>query len=363
MKFQPESATFDDDAARWQAVLNRDERADGVFVYGVCSTRIYCRAACPSRRPRRENARFFETPEDAQRAGFRACKRCRPAHFASEPVARVRQACRIIERNAEQNAGAASLEELGARVGMSPSHLQRSFKRVTGVSPREYAESLRLRQLKAGLQRGATVLNAALDAGYHSTGGLYQNASAQLGMTPATYARGGKNARLWFGIAPCELGYILVATTEIGVCSLALGDEPGALENELRAEFFAATIERDDARLQAHLQTVIPLLSGQMPHNALPLDVRATAFQWRVWRELCAIPAGETRSYLQVAQALEMPTAARAVARACATNPVALVVPCHRVVRGDGSLSGYRWGIERKARLLEAEKSALDNGK
>lgn len=354
MKIQSDPAIFADESARWQAVLARDERADGAFVYGVHSTHIYCRASCPSRRPRRENARFFETPANAEHAGFRACKRCQPANFANDQIARARKACRIIEAN---EGAAISLEELGKRVGASPFHLQRSFKRTIGVSPREYAQSLRLGQLKAALQRGESVLNAALDAGYRSIGGLYQDATAQLGMTPATYGRGGKDARIWFGIAPCEFGLALVATTATGVCSVALGDNESALEAALRAEFFAATIERDDARLHEYLQAVILICKGQQPHQALPIDVRATAFQWRVWRELRAIPIGQTRTYAQVATSLEMPTAARAVARACATNPIALVVPCHRVVRGDGNLAGYRWGIERKARLLEAEKT------
>ena len=357
MKIPFDPPTFADDSARWQAVLVRDERADGAFVYGVGSTQIYCRASCPSRRPRRENARFFETPENAEQAGFRACKRCRPANFANDQIARARRACRIIEAN---EGAAISLEELGQRVGASPFHLQRSFKRAIGVSPREYAQSLRLGQLKAALQRGESVLNAALDAGYNSTGVLYENATAQLGMTPATYGRGGKNARIWFGIAPCELDLVLVATTETGVCSVALGDDESALETELRAEFFAAQIERDEVRLRDYLQAIIELCDGEQPHQALPLDVRATAFQSRVWRELRAIPAGQTRTYAQVAQSLEMPTASRAVARACATNPVALVVPCHRVVRSDGNLAGYRWGIERKKCLLEAENSAND---
>ena len=355
MKIQSKSTIFADESARWQAVSTRDERADGAFVYGVSSTHIYCRASCPSRRPRRENARFFETPENAQQAGFRACKRCRPANFASDQIARARKACRIIEAN---EGAAISLEELGKRVGASPFHLQRSFKRAVGISPSEYAQSLRLGQLKAALQRGESVLNAALDAGYNSTGGLYQNAAAQMGMTPATYGHGGENARIWFGFVPCELGRVLVAATATGVCSIALGDDERALETDLRADFSAATIERDDARLGEHLQLVIELCNGEAPHRALPLDVRATAFQARVWRELRAIPVGQTRSYAQIADALEMPTASRAVARACATNPVALAVPCHRVVRGDGNLAGYRWGIERKKRLLELERES-----
>ena len=354
MKNQFDFPTFADEFARWQSVLARDGRADGAFVYGVCSTHIYCRASCPSRRPRRENARFFETPAIAEQSGFRACKRCQPAQFANDQIERARRACRIIEAN---EGAAISLEELGKRVGASPFHLQRSFKQIIGVSPREYAELLRLGQLKAALQRGETVLNAALNAGYNSPSGLYRDATAQLGMTPATYGRGGKNAFIWFGVAPCQFGLILVATTANGVCSVALGEDEHSLETELRAEFFAAAIERDDARLSEYLQTIIQLCEGQQLHHSLPLDVRATAFQARVWRELREIPRGQTRSYAQIAVNLEMPSASRAVARACATNPIALVVPCHRVVRGDGGLAGYRWGIERKKWLLEMEKT------
>ena len=343
-----------DEAECWRAVAERDASAEAKFVYGVLSTRVFCRASCPSRRPRRENARFFATPALAIAAGYRACKRCRPQLKINAATAQVRAIC---ERLATQEC-APSLAELGREFGLSPSHLQRTFKRAMGMSPREYANSLRAQRLKRNLQAGQSVTDATYKAGYGSSRALYESASSQLGMTPATYGRGGAHARIRFGIAPCALGLILVATTEIGVCSIALGDEESALEAELRAEFFVAIIERDDAFLAAQLQLVNQLLAGETVSFDLPLDVRATAFQARVWRELRAIPRGQTRTYAQVAQSLEMPTAARAVARACATNPVALVVPCHRVVRGDGNLAGYRWGIERKKRLLNAEKLA-----
>ena len=342
-----------DEAECWRAVAQRDASAETTFVYGVLSTRIFCRASCPSRRPRRENARFFATPELAEAAGFRACKRCCPQLKTSAATARVRAICERLETRES----APSLAALGREFGLSPSHLQRVFTREMGMSPRQYAESLRVQRLKTHLQRGQSVIGATYDAGYKSSRAVYENASAQLGMTPATYSHGGRGARIWFGVAPCELGLVLVATTEIGVCSVALGDDESSLEAELRAEFFAAQITRDDARLSAQLHIINQILSGEIVSPDLPLDVRATAFQARVWRELRAIPRGQTRSYAQVAQALEMPTASRAVARACATNPVALVVPCHRVVRGDGNLAGYRWDIERKKRLLEAEKS------
>ena len=341
-----------DESACWNAVAARDAEADGVFIYGVLSTRVFCRASCPSRRPRRENARFFGAPREAEAAGFRACKRCRPQRTISPITARVRAVCALIEARED----APSLEKLAHEIGISPSHLQRTFKRTLGVSPRQYAEFLRLRRLKVSLQNGQNVTDATYDAGYKSSRAPYEDAGAQLGMTPATYGRGGAGATIWFGVAPCELGQILVATTEVGVCSIALGADEAALEAALRAEFSAAQIERDDARLGEHLPVAVALARGENVPHALPLDVRATAFQARVWRELRVIPRGQTRTYAEIAEALEQPTAARAVARACATNPVALVTPCHRVVRGDGSLAGYRWGVERKQQLLEREK-------
>jgi len=343
-----------DEEACWHAVLERDEQSDGAFVYGVNSTFIFCRPSCPSRRPNRENVRFFATPEAASKAGFRPCKRCRPDRFSNAQVERVQQACRIIEANLNDQL---SLETLGREVGVSPFHLQRTFKQVTGITPREYADALRLGQVKSKLHAGESVADALYGAGYGSSRGLYERAPSQLGMTPATYGRGGKGAHINFSIVPCSLGFLLVAATEKGICSVSLGDSPRALEADLRKEFPAACVHEDDVSLQEWVQSILRYLQGKEPHLDLPLDVQATAFQWRVWQVLRSIDYGETRSYSQVAEAIGRPKAARAVARACATNPVALVVPCHRVVREDGSYGGYRWGLERKKSLLAHERT------
>ncbi len=349
---QPESELGLDEEICWQAVLRRDTQHDGSFFYGVRSTRIFCRPSCPSRRPHQEGVCFFASPAAALEAGFRACKRCRPEQLQTPQVERVQQACRLIEANAET---ALSLDELSHQVGISPHHFQRSFQQITGVSPREYSDAVRLKQLKAGLQNGESVLNARCDAGYGSSRGLYERADSQLGMTPATYGRGGKGAQIAFAVAPCALDFLLVAATKKGVCSVTLGDSPPLLEAALRAEFPLAQIEEDTARLQPALESLLRFVAGEAPHLDLPLDVQATAFQRRVWKILRDIAPGQTRSYAQVAAMMGAPQAARAVARACASNPVALVVPCHRVVRGDGSLSGYRWGVKRKKRLLAEE--------
>jgi len=337
----------------WQAVLERDGRADGAFVYGVRSTLIFCRASCPSRRPRRDNALFFASPQAAAKAGFRACKRCRPEQFASVPVQRVRRACRLIEASAGEPL---ALGELSRQVGGSACHLQRTFKQVTGITPRQYAEALRLGRLKTSLQAGQAVTGALYGSGYGSSRGLYERAPSQLGMTPASYGRGGQGARILFCVVPCALGFLLVAATERGICSVSLGDSACELEAALRGEFPAAAIQQDEAALQGWAASLLKLLQGREPHHALPLDVQATAFQWRVWQALRLIGAGETRSYSQVAASIGQPTAVRAVARACATNPVALIVPCHRVVREGGAMAGYRWGLERKKKLLDSEK-------
>jgi AraC family transcriptional regulator of adaptative response/methylated-DNA-[protein]-cysteine methyltransferase len=345
------SHNFDHESA-WQAVLTRDEKFDGEFVYGVLSTRIFCRPSCPSRRPKRAGAQFFESVEEATRAGFRACKRCLPELPASTRAQRVRAMCRMIEAHE----GAVSLKKLGEEIGGSPFHLQRLFKQTMGITPREYSQALRLGRIKTNLQNGETTMNALFDSGYGSGRALYESAPSQLGMTPATYGRGGAGAQIRFYTAPCSLGFLLVAVTEKGICSVALGDSVQQLEENLRAEFPAAHILPAEEELSSWVQRILLFLEGREPHLNLPLDVRATAFQWRVWQELREISAGETRSYSQVARALGQPTAARAVARACATNPVALIIPCHRVVRGGGALSGYRWGLERKKKLLEQEQ-------
>jgi AraC family transcriptional regulator of adaptative response/methylated-DNA-[protein]-cysteine methyltransferase len=273
---------------------------------------------------------------------------------AGEPqVTMVREACRYIEANLE---GPLTLAALAAHLGQSPGHLQRVFKRVTGISPREYADACRLGRLKTRLKERTTVTTAMYEAGYGSSSRLYERAASQLGMTPATYQRGGGGMRLRYTVTDCPLGRLLLAATERGVSAVSLGDDDGALVESLRREYPLAEVTRDDAGLGEWLRDLLEHLHGRQPHLDLPLDVRATAFQRRVWQELQAIPYGSTRSYAEIARRLGRPTATRAVARACATNPVSVVIPCHRVVREDGGLGGYRWGLERKQKLLEREK-------
>ena len=343
---------------RWQRVLDRDGGADGAFVYGVTSTGIYCRPSCPARKPAPEKVRFFAVPEAAEQAGFRACKRCRPrqAKAADARLDAVRRACRAIEAAGATDGGIPTLARLGRETGLSPHHLQRLFKTFVGISPRKYGEALRVKRLKAGLKQGGAVAPALYDAGYGSSSRLYEKAPAHLGMTPASYARGGRGAEIAFATAASPLGRLLVAATEKGVCMVALGVNDGALERALRDDYPAAEIVRGGGRLKGPLGAVLDHLSRKLPHLDLPLDVRATAFQWRVWECLRDIPKGETRSYKDIAAALGKPGAARAVGRACATNPVAVVIPCHRAVSADGGLAGYRWGIGRKKKLLARER-------
>jgi AraC family transcriptional regulator, regulatory protein of adaptative response / methylated-DNA-[protein]-cysteine methyltransferase len=343
-----------DEERCWQAVLARDSRADGRFVMGVRSTGIYCRPTCPARRPARERVRFFVTPAEAEAAGFRACLRCQPQRELEPQMAMAQRACRYIEANPDADL---SLAALGAEIGVSSYHLQRTFKRIIGVTPHQYAVAQRRGQLKASLKEGETVTNALYDAGY-SPASLYTNADAQLGMTPATYRRGGEGMSIAYTIAASPLGRLLVAATERGVSAVSLGDDDASLEASLRHEYPAANIRRDDAALDPAVAAILRHLEGQQPHLNLPLDVQATAFQQRVWQALRAIPYGSTRSYAAVAKVIGHPTATRAVAHACATNHVAIVIPCHRVVRENGDLGGYRWGIERKRTLLANERAS-----
>ena len=345
---------------RWRIVLGRDERYDGAFVYGVRSTRIYCRPSCPSRKPGRAQVRFFPTPAAAEGAGFRPCRRCKPGQpLPPDPgVATVRAACRLLDSRADQ---VTALATLAARVGTTPHRLLRAFRRVLGLSPRQYRDERRRDRFKSQLKDGRRVSPALYEAGYGSTSRVYEDARAQLGMTPAAYRRGGPGARIVFTTTPCPLGWLLVAASERGICRVGLGDDASALEERLRAEFPAAEVAADRGKLKAWVTRIVAHLGGRAPHLDLPLDVRATAFQRRVWEALRKIPYGHTRSYSAVARALGAPGAARAVARACATNPVALLVPCHRVVCEDGRLGGYRWGAERKRALLEREGGARPN--
>ena len=336
---------------QWQHVIARDARQDGRFVFAVRTTGIYCRPSCPSRRPRRDSVEFFANPQQAERAGYRACLRCKPTEISAQAKAVMRARQLLDEAEAVM-----TLAELSKRVGVSPFHLQRLFKRATGLSPREYQSARRMQQVKHGLRKGDDVTTALYDAGFGSPSRLYEKASQHLGMTPGTYRRAGAGVTIQYAIVPSPLGRLLVAATAQGLCAVRFGESATNLDRELREEFRAAEICRNDAALQPYLQPLLASLRGENATVDLPLDVRATAFQKRVWDVLRQIPRGETRSYSEVARAIGDDKAVRAVARACASNPVALAVPCHRVVRSDGDLAGYRWGIERKKKLLEQEQ-------
>ena len=345
-----------DEDRRWQAVVERDSALDGAFVFGVSSTGVFCRPSCPARRPRRENVRFFEHATAAEQAGFRACLRCRPKAADGNPQsALVRAICRYIEQNIEDRL---TLGLLATKFRRSTFHLQRMFKAVLGVSPKAYIDACRLRQVKQNLQAGHDVTTSLYAAGYGSSSRLYERTAAQLGMTPEKYRRGAMAAVVRFTITSSPLGRMLIAATDKGICAIQFADSDDALQQGLMREFPFAARKRDDAALAQWRVSLAQLMNGQDAHPSLPLDIRATAFQRRVWEHLQRIPRGETQSYSAVAKKLGMPKATRAVARACATNPVAIAIPCHRVVREDGELGGYRWGIERKEQLLAMEKEA-----
>jgi AraC family transcriptional regulator, regulatory protein of adaptative response / methylated-DNA-[protein]-cysteine methyltransferase len=353
---QPSDAQPSDDQ-RWKAVLARDAGHDAEFVFAVSSTGVYCRPSCPARRPRRENVTFFSRPDQAEKAGFRACLRCRPktlsGHLQSDSA---KEICRHIEQHLDEPI---TLERLGKAFGQSPFHLQRRFKAALGITPREYADSCRLRLLKRNLQAGDNVTRAMYDAGYGSSSRLYEKTASQLGMTPDKYRRGAIAAAIRYACADSPLGRMLIAATDRGVCAIQFARSDGELIEGLKREFPFAVRKPDGGGLQAWVAALLEKMAGRELNAALPLDIRATAFQRRVWTYLQAIPFGATRSYSQVAKAIGQPSASRAVARACATNPVAVAIPCHRVVREDGSISGYRWGVERKKTLLEMEQRGL----
>lgn len=339
---------------QWQQILSRDARQDGRFVFAVRTTGVYCRPSCPSRRPRRDSVEFFASPQAAEHAGYRACLRCKPTQVSEQAqyVVRARQVLDSAD-------GVVTLRDLSERVGVSAFHLQRLFKRATGLSPREYQAARRTQQVKSRLRAGTDVTTSLYDAGYGSASRLYEAADQQLGMTPATYGKGGAGERIQFTVADSPLGTMLVAATERGLCAVSFGEDAGILERDLRDEFHAAELRRDDAALREFVASIVDGLTAQTTLFDLPLDIRGTAFQQKVWKALRAIPAGETRSYSEIAKSVGDPSASRAVARACASNPVAVVIPCHRVVRGNGDLAGYRWGVKRKEQLLRGERRQL----
>ncbi len=341
----------------WDAVLAKDDRTDGKFVYAVRSTGIYCKPSCPSRRPKRENVAFFPSIQEAEEAGFRPCLRCRPDEIHTDATVLIQNVCRYIETHSEETL---TLAQLGEQMHISPFHLQRLFKRVIGVTPRQYIQTQRIAHLKTHIKEGEAVTHALYDVGYGSSSRLYEQAPIHLGMTPTTYRNGGKDMSIRYTLVDCPLGRLLVATTERGICAVELGDTDAALEATLHKEYPAAHIQHDSQLLDREVQLILRHLNGQQQYLNLPLDIQATAFQCRVWQELRTIPYGETRSYSEVAVALGDANKARAVAQACAANPVALIVPCHRVVREDGSFGGYRWGSERKHRLLTQEGSQVE---
>lgn len=341
---------------RWALVVTRDASADGEFVYSVRTTGVYCRPSCPARLARPENVGFHRTGADAEAAGFRACKRCRPDRpsLVEEHAARVTRACRLIESSDR----VPSLEVLAAHAGLSPFHFHRVFKAVTGLTPRAYAAAHRGKRVRRELGRKGTVTRAIYESGYNSNGRFYAETRKVLGMSPTMYRAGGATAAIRFALGECSLGSILVAVSDQGVCAILLGDDPDRLARDLQERFPRATLIGGDADFEQLVAKVVGFVEAPGLGLDLPLDVRGTAFQQRVWEALLAVPPGETVSYTEIARRIGAPASVRAVAQACAANPLAVAIPCHRVVRTDGGLSGYRWGVERKRTLLQREASA-----
>jgi AraC family transcriptional regulator, regulatory protein of adaptative response / methylated-DNA-[protein]-cysteine methyltransferase len=341
------------DEFMWRAFEERDASADGSFVVAVRSTGIYCRPSCPSRHPKRENVTFYSSPESAEAAGYRPCLRCKPRDHDAPRTAWVKKVCAYIRRKQEEKI---VLDDLAAEVGVSAAHLQRTFKNVMGMTPHQYQEACRVERLKFKLKQGEPVTRAVYGVGYSSTSWLYKDANAKLGMTPGAYRRDGEGMKIAYRVVDSPLGRLLVAWTIHGICNLSLGDRDKSLVEALIREYPAAETTRKDGEPDPWTLEVLDYLAGRLTRlGDIPLDVAGTDFQRRVWRELQAIPRGSTRSYEDVARSIGQPMAARAVSRACATNPVSLIIPCHRVVRKGGGLGGYRWGIERKRSLLKAE--------
>jgi len=340
-------------AQRWQAVVRRDAQADGEFVYAVRTTGVYCRPSCPSRTAKRENVEFFESPGLAVAAGFRPCKRCQPDAPSQQQKrnALVRQACQAIEYSATTP----TLAQLAQQAGMSPYHFHRIFKAATGLTPKAFHQAVLARRVAAALQSAQSVTTAIYDAGFSSAGRFYEAAPALLGMTPASYRKGGAGEHIRYAVAPCALGWVIVAATRKGICAIEFGESEEILAERVRARFPQAQFEAADAEFTRWVARVLAYIEQPRGVLDLPLDVQGTVFQHRVWQALQAVPAGQTASYAEIAKRIGQPQAYRSVAHACAGNPVAVAIPCHRAVRTDGDLAGYRWGIERKAELLRRE--------
>ena len=341
---------------RYQILQERDASYDGRLYFGVTSTGVYCRPSCPSRRPKPENVRYFDNPDAAEKAGFRPCLRCRPRNETSEAMI-VRAVTEHLDRHLDDRV---TLADLSAHLGFSQFHLQRIFKRATGITPKAYATSRRIEKLKSNLRKGKSVTESVFDAGFSTSSRAYERTNSELGMNPGAWRRKGEGVEIHFTVVSSEFGNILVGRTERGVCAVRLGDSKRTLEEEFRQDFAQANLVRDE-RLTNVVDQILVLIGGDEPRPHIPVDVRATAFQRRVWEQLQKIPRGETRSYSQVAEEIGSPTATRAVARACATNEVALIIPCHRVVGANGTLTGYRWGVEKKRKLLAKERAASEH--
>jgi AraC family transcriptional regulator, regulatory protein of adaptative response / methylated-DNA-[protein]-cysteine methyltransferase len=343
------------DTEKWRAVVDRDESEDGHFVFAVRSTGIYCRPSCPARHPNLGQVRFFSRPDDAEKSGFRACKRCHPQD--AEPWARgklIQRTCRYIEANLDRKL---TLENLSNQAGLSPFHFQRTFKKALGISPRQYVEARRLERVKRSLTNGQTVSNSLYDAGFTSKSRLYEK-NTQLGISPGLFRKGGQGLHINYTIVHSQVGRVLLAATKSGVCAVCMGASDDAVEAALREDYYAANLSRDDEGMKKWVGALQTYFDGHEFPRDLPLDLQATAFQWKVWKEIQSIPYGHTASYSNIAKSLGAPQATRAVARACATNPVAIVIPCHRVIGKDGSLRGYGWGVKRKKTLLSLENKA-----
>lgn len=347
------SHTLHTDDDRWLAVINRDTNADGQFVFAVQTTGIFCRPSCRARHALRQNVRFYPDAEAAQAAGYRPCKRCQPDNLSPEQqkIDKVAKACRLLEQD-----NPVTLKALAEAVAVSPYHFHRLFKSVTGVTPKAWQQAWRARRLRGALSEGESVTQAVLGAGFPTSSSYYRQADEVLGMTARAYRQGGKSTRIDYAVGHCELGHCLVALSERGICAVLLGDSHEALMAELQQSFPSAHCMPAAAEFTEQIQSVIASLNQRATPLTLPLDIRGTAFQQQVWQALREIPTGETRSYQQIADGIGNPKAVRAVAGACAANRLAILIPCHRVVRGDGSLSGYRWGVARKAALLAREK-------